>query len=395
MDKSSNFLSMKKLIFLYTHPIQYFAPLQASIEAAKICEPMVLFCEDTTKGYFDKEFGKDISWDIPLLAGYQNSFLPKSTIARLGHFCRYSNFSVHKWINKEKTDVLIVHGWSYCTAVYAILLAKLSGIKIWLRSESPYHQELKKSMLNRWLKQLFFRFFFFKLVDKFLYIGKENRLFYDYYGVPHSKLIFAPYCVDNDRLGAQSAGLENNRIVREQLGLSEEAFVVLFSGKLIDKKNPMHLLKAFHMANIENSVLIFLGDGALANELQTFVDNNRITNVIFAGFKNQSELPVYYHAADLFVLPSGLGETWGLVVNEAMNFSLPIIVSDEVGCAADLVLEGQNGFTYPLGNIDILAELLKKVSGDKAWREQAGAISKDLIQQYNYATIIENLSRAL
>jgi glycosyltransferase involved in cell wall biosynthesis len=74
----------------------------------------------------------------------------------------------------------------------------------------------------------------------------------------------------------------------------------------------------------------------------------------FPGFKNQSELPAYYAAADVLVLPSE-SETWGLVVNEAMACGLPAIVSDAVGCAPDLIEEGKTGFTYPVGDVDALA----------------------------------------
>ena len=80
----------------------------------------------------------------------------------------------------------------------------------------------------------------------------------------------------------------------------------------------------------------------------------------FAGFQNQSELGRYYSAADCLILPS-LTETWGLVVNEALQFGIPAIVSDKVGCHPDLIVEGKTGFVFPAGDDQRLADQLSKV----------------------------------
>ena len=86
--------------------------------------------------------------------------------------------------------------------------------------------------------------------------------------------------------------------------------------------------------------------------------------VTFAGFLNQSEIPKAYVAADCLVLPSDSGETWGLVVNEAMACGIPAIVSDHVGCGPDLVIEGETGGVFPLGDIDALAHKIAHFASD-------------------------------
>src|SRR3990172_7079616 len=90
--------------------------------------------------------------------------------------------------------------------------------------------------------------------------------------------------------------------------------------------------------------------------------------VRIAGFLNQSELPAAYAAADVFVLPSAFHETWGLVVNEAMNFDLPVVVSDKVGCGADLIEPGRNGFIVPHDDTAQLAEAIGRLVGDAEMR---------------------------
>ncbi|HMG15098.1 MAG TPA: glycosyltransferase family 4 protein [Saprospiraceae bacterium] len=386
---------MKRVVFLYTHPIQYFAPLHQELNKSNICKHIVLFCENTTEGYYDQEFGKRINWDIPLTSGYNFNFLKKSWISILGSFFKYSNFSIAKYLHREETDILIVHGWNYFTAIYAIIIAKTSGVKVWLRAENPYIQEVEKTIFKKYLKKLFLQFGLFKLINKFLYIGQQNKLFYKNFGVKDDRLIFTPYCVDNDRLTKLNSELGPPHQMKNEIGVFQDRFMVLFSGKLIEKKNPMDLLKAFHIASLKKGTLIFLGDGILLNSLKIYVNEHKLNNVIFAGFKNQSELPKYYKAADVFVLPSGNGETWGLVVNEAMNFSLPIITSDRVGSASDLVVTNKNGFTYPLGDVKELARLLNRIELDAEWRKKAGEYSKELIKSYSYPVIINNLKLTL
>ena len=70
-----------------------------------------------------------------------------------------------------------------------------------------------------------------------------------------------------------------------------------------------------------------MGDGPLRNELEAYIAQYKVKNVVISGFINQSEIGTIYSMADLFVMCSGIGETWGLSVNEAMNFSLPVIVT--------------------------------------------------------------------
>ena len=186
---------------------------------------------------------------------------------------------------------------------------------------------------------------------------------------------------------------------RKELGINEEAIVILFMGKLIEKKRPLDLLKAYEFLNskfhILNSSLLFVGDGVLRLELEKYVKDNNLKNVYFAGFKNQTELPKYYTLADILVLPSGAGETWGLAVNEAMCFSLPIIVSDVVGCGPDLVKNNDNGFIFPVGDVGSLASCLKDLIDDSAKRKSFGEKSLGIIKQYTFEKDIEGILTAL
>jgi glycosyltransferase involved in cell wall biosynthesis len=95
------------------------------------------------------------------------------------------------------------------------------------------------------------------------------------------------------------------------------------------------------------------------------------------------------------VLPSSIGETWGLVVNEAMCFNLPIIVSNMVGCAKDLVKHGENGFIYPVGDIEKLKEYMEKLLKEKDLREKMGRNSLKIVSKYTYKKDVEGILEAI
>ncbi|MBM4389320.1 MAG: glycosyltransferase family 4 protein, partial [Deltaproteobacteria bacterium] len=225
----------------------------------------------------------------------------------------------------------------------------------------------------------------FKRISAFLCIGEENRKFYEHYGAAKEKLFFAPYAVDNNFFMSEAARLFPKKSeLRKLLGLKGNKFIFLFVGKFIDKKRPMDLIRAYELVKDPKKALVMVGDGILKEEAAKYVREQGIENVIFAGFKNQTELPEYYALADALVLPSGSGETWGLVVNEAMCFGLSVIVSDVVGCGPDLVKQDENGFVFHLGNIKELSHCLEELAADPEKKERFGKRSIEIIRDFSF-----------
>lgn len=381
-----------KTIILNSHPIQYFAPLY-KYWAENSPDVEIWYCSDESlASNFDPGFNKKIKWDIDLLKGYNYRFLKNYAIrpSIYNGFWGLINIGIFKRLYKEPKSLIIIHGWAYFTHVLTIIFAKLLGHKVALRAESPYKQEQMKPRLLTSLKHLYLRFLFL-FIDKFLYIGEENKKFYLSLGQNQKNLIFAPYAVDNAKFQQEATLLSKNQ-AREKLNISPDNFVVLFCGKYIFKKRPLDLIHAFKLAELDNSKLIMLGEGELRPQMEKTIDAQKMQGkVILTGFVNQSNLYQYYQAADVFVMCSGLGETWGLSVNEAMNFRLPLIISDTTGCATDLV--NNNGYIFPLGSIEKLSELLQKIEkdGDEE-RKSMGDISLKIIDNYSFKTIVENIN---
>jgi glycosyltransferase involved in cell wall biosynthesis len=230
------------------------------------------------------------------------------------------------------------------------------------------------------------------MFDYFFYIGNQNKKLYKYYGVEDEKLIFTPYAVDNERLQYEYLMYKDKKEnLKKELGLPPDKVIILASGKYIPQKKHKDLLEAFRLINFESAALVFLGEGKLREEMESYIQKHNLKYVFLTGFKNQTEVGKYFAAADIFVLTSGIGETWGLVVNEAMNFALPIISSNAAGCIDDLIEHGKNGFIYENGNIEELSFYLNYLLIDKEFRNNAGMESLKKIEEYSYGKITEQI----
>jgi len=384
----------KKIAILLTHPAQYFSPFFRELAACPGVELTVYYCSKEGHELFrDKEFGRPVKWDIPLLEGYKSVFLRNyNPFGGISHgFTGLVNIGLTRKLAKRKYDILFVHGWGYLSSWLAFLTAIFCGIPFVVRAESPLNQELFKSRWKLWLKK-FALGFIFKKMHAAMAIGTQNAEFYRHYGVPETKIRLMPYAVDNTFFMASASSLRGRKNeLRKKYGLPVNKVIINFTGKLSGKKRPLDLLRAYAAVKTPDKSLVFVGDGILSRDLRLFAENEKIKDVYFAGFKNQSEIGELYALSDIFVLPSGLGETWGLAVNEAMCFSLPVIVSDMVGCGKDLVVSGKNGFVYPMGEIDRLTDYLTELVKNPNLRERMGRHSFEMITRWSYKEDIEAL----
>ena len=354
------------------------------------------FSDASIKGKLDEGFGQNVKWDIPLLEGYSYTFLKnlskrKSLSNRMWDAV---NPSVVNTLLKDDAAIIIVNGWSYFSNLLTIATAKLLGKKVWLRAENPLNQELNKNKKSLFVKKVILQYLLFPFIDKFLYIGTQSKQFFKYYGVKASKLIYTPYAVDNDLFQKESLCLKDKYQVKQELGLPLNKKIILFTGKYIEKKRPLDLIKAFHLLD-SPSILVMVGEGKLRTEMELYMRENDLKDVLLTGFINQSEIIKYYAVADVFVMCSGIGETWGLSVNEAMNFALPVIVSKTCGCAEDLVHDNINGFLYDEGNIKALSDGIKTLLENEKLRVDFGNASLKIISDFSIQHIVKNMKAAV
>ena len=300
-------------------------------------------------------------------------------------------------LRKGRFDALWVHGWGHASLIRGVLAARRLGVKVLLRGEAGTHLSQPR-WPKRAVKERFLRWFL-PQVDAFLAIGTRNRDFYLGRGVSPERIFMTPYAVDNRFFQDQARKASRDREhLRSSLGLEAGRPVILYASKMTARKRPRDLLDAYAGLSSDDRTephpyLIFVGDGELLPALEQKATVMGWNSIRFLGFKNQTELPHYYDLCDVFVLPS-VNEPWGLVVNESMNAARPVIVSDQVGCAPDLVRDGRNGFVFKVGDVSALTSALVKVL-TSAELMQLGSNSLSLINKWSFQENLIGLNQAI
>lgn len=388
-----------KLAYLVTHPIQYQVPLLRKIAEEPDIDLTVFFCSDfSVKGFTDPGFGRVVEWDVPLLEGYKYEFLPAVGGTDRVSFWRPFNYGLAKRLKKGRFDVIWIHGYARWFHWIAMVIAKRLGIKVLIRDEAnPI--STRRGLLKRMTKQIFFRGL--KIVcNGFLAIGTLNRDYYYQNGIEKERIFLVPYAVDNSFFQSKAVASAVTRAeLQSSLGLELGRPIILYASKLIERKRPADLLEAYARLSPDGQVepnpyLLIIGDGDMRPSLEMRASELGWSSIRFLGFINQTELPRYYDLCDVFVLPSE-NEPWGLVINEVMNIGRTIIVSDQVGCAPDLVRSGENGYVFKAGDIDDLATCLNKVLFDNSLRTRMGLESLLHIEEWSFKQDIMGLRKAL
>lgn len=351
-----------KLALVASHPIQYQAPWFRAL--ARVVDLEVLYCHrQDAAGQAAAGFGQPFEWDIPLLDGYNFRWLENvSRHPGVEEFSGCDTPGIGRVLREGGFDACLVNGWYLKSCLQAIHACRQQHIPVLVRGDSqlktfrPWTTRIAKYWPYRW---------FLSKIDAHLYVGRANRAYLRHYGVQERRLFFAPHFVDNDRFveGADRARREGAAtLLRAEHGAGPDEVVFLFAGKLIAKKRPGDFVEAIATLNARGVQArgFILGSGPLEAALRRQAAACGAP-VQFLGFHNQRAMPTCYAAADCLVLPSDGGETWGLVVNEAMACGVPAIVSDAVGCAEDMVVEGETGFTYPCGDTGALADRMQSL----------------------------------
>lgn len=378
-----------RLGYLVSHPIQYQAPLLREIAQVHDIELTVFFRSDISiKEYQDHEFGVNVLWDIDLLSGYKHIFLSKIFCNKSIGFFSPINLGVLKCFRDTKINLLWIHGWGSLTNIWAIFVAKFLNIPVLIRGESSLIIE-NNSLIRRKLKKFYFKILFGN-VRIFLAIGSANKEFYLHHGVREKNIFMMPYAVDNVRIGQECKSSINK--LKDFLNIDQNCKVLLYVGKLTQRKRVLDLMMSYiglsYTMSSNLPYLIIVGDGECMEELRSLQLKYNLGNVRIVGFKNQTELPSYFHMADVFVMPS-MAEPWGLVLNEAMCCRCAILASDEVVSAKDLVQNGVNGFIFKAGNVDDLTNSLSKILSDSDLILAMGLNSAKLISKWSYRENIQ------
>ena len=374
-----------RFAIILSHPVQYYSPWFRHLAARVTLKVFYLWDFGVTKTR-DRTFGESFVWDVPLLDGYEHEFIAnQSRDPGTHHFGGLNNPGAVEALRVWKPDAILIFGYNYRTQLRLILSPKLRGIPMFFRGDSHELDPATgwKSRLGREGRKLLFRRF-----AAFLAVGQANADYFRASGVAESKIVHVPHCVDNARFQAAETEARVQACEwRRELGIPDDRMVFLFAGKFEGKKRPLDLLMAFLEIPEETrgkAVLLMVGSGELERELKQVAQG--ASDVFFAGFQNQTQMPKVYATGDVLVLPSqGRGETWGLAVNEAFNLGVPAIVSSHVGCGPDLVEDGVTGWRFEAGNPEALSKVLVQAIHAGHDLEAMGENARERVDRYSYA----------
>jgi len=386
-----------KVAIISSHIIQYAIPLYKVIHASSDIELSIFFCsKQGLISKLDPGFKEKIRWDNIDLEGLRYKFLTNySPLSNVDRIYGLVNLGIIGELRRGKFDVVIVGGYSLFSFWLAFYAAYISKTPFILTGEppSPYKSRLRILIMNN-LKRLFLP----RLIDMasaILYIGQKSKDYYlSFRKDIEDKLFFCPYSVDNDFYFSKAKEyLPKKDELKKELGIPLGLPVILFLSKLIYWKRPMFLLEAFVKLNTP-SVLVYVGSGYRYKALKKLVARENIKNVVFFGFQNYTQIPKFYAISDIFVFPS-LGESWGLVVNEAMCFGLPIITTNRVMSSYDLVRHGENGYIVKPEDSQDFQGRLEYLLSHPEERKRMGAVSMEIISKWNYSQYLKGLLSAL
>jgi glycosyltransferase involved in cell wall biosynthesis len=385
---------MVKVFYFSPHPIQYNIGIFRELEKLNSIDFKVIFEDNIGLNLvFVKEFSTVVKWDINLLEGYKYKFLNNISFNSMGGFFSRINPSVIKLIFTEKPDVIILHGYANLSDWMVFFTSKILGIKIIFRGEAVIKENEK---LFHWKQKLkiFILPKFLKACDVVMYSCSGNKKYWEFYGVKESKLFSIPCAVDNDFFKEEGGNFLNKKNeIRKELGVDIDDLIILFSARFTKRKRPLDLLKAVSKIENYNITVLFVGDGPERVNMENLAKENNI-KAVFTGFINQSEISKYYAISDVDIVISDYDPS-PKSMNEAMNFELPIIVTDVVGTATDLVKDGKNGYIVKVGDIDTLAKKIDYLNDNRNMANNMGKKSLEIVSEWTFKKDAYYINKAI
>ncbi len=391
----------KKLAIIALHPIMYQTPifrtLQTYIETERLdINLTVLFLDDVSlKEQYFKEINSIYKPNVPtLLNGFNYKILNNFKIQNVGFFSRF-NFQLVTDFILNKYDFVLIHGYDTFSSWIVLALAKLFGIKLIFRGEAVlsgknnvnnYKFKFKNKIIN----------FYLNNCDAILFSCSGNKEFIlSHLNENHTDKLFSiPCAVDNSFFQLAYENLKPQRVhLRESLSIPINHLVILFSARFTSRKRPLDLLKSLTQIDSKLITVLFVGDGPERSDLEKFAKSNNL-NTVFVGFVNQDVISKYYTIADLKVVLSDYDPS-PKAMNEAMNFELPIIVTDVVGTSKDLIYPNINGFIIKVGDVESLSLKIDYLNKNRVQLIKMGEMSKSIIGNWTFTEDVKGIVKAI
>ena len=356
---------MKKVLFLtnFASPyrVHFFDELGKYLDVTVLYSDRV---EDITH--------RDRSWFEAGKGGFQPVQLTKTLGIKDENLC----LDVLRWLKKD-WDAIVIGGYSSPTAVLAMVYLRLRGI--------PFYMEVDGGLVRqeRKIKYLIKRALV-RLAPMWLSTGEFTTDYLVHYGARRDRVTHYPFTsLYAHNLLPETVSRQEKLQLRQELGITEH-HVVLSIGQFIHRKGFDVLLRS--AASLDRNMGIYIVGGEATEAYKKMKEDLGLTNVHFLGFQKKDVLAKFYKAADLFVLPTR-EDIWGLVINEAMAYGLPVITTDRCVAGLELVEEGVNGYIVPVEDENALAQKMEAALASDM--EAMGKASLEKIRPYT----LENMAK--
>jgi glycosyltransferase involved in cell wall biosynthesis len=318
---------------------------------------------------------KERMWDIDKNNNYDYEVLSGSIVERCGIICHFNPSILSKLIN-GKYDAIIIGGHTDFTMMVSFIISQILKTPLILWSEGiASSNTILSKIIDPYTRYVI------KNAEAIIVPGTLSREMHIKLGSREDKIFIAPNIVDNDAFTNYYNTFSPNREeIKHRLGIKGRS-TILYMGRLIESKGINYLLIAYKMLKerLENINLVIVGDGPLREQLMDSCERDEIDGVIFPGWVQTIEQrSIYYSIADVFILPT-LNDVWGLVLNEAMLFGLPVISTTAAGGSKDLIYPGENGYIIEPANIDQIYINIKKILINENLAKLMGRRSLEII----------------
>ncbi|OEC88464.1 MULTISPECIES: glycosyltransferase family 4 protein [Methanobacterium] len=292
-------------------------------------------------------------------------------------------------------DILVGGSWDTLSELFEttfyFMVAKLRRKKfvIWREDWAWGVESFKKSMITPLIKLII------RNSDAVIVPGTKHMEYFISLGSSPSKTFLMP---NVSNMECKSDYLEKKEFLKEKLKLKNKK-VVLYVGRLVKRKGVEYLIKSFKKLHKQRKdiVLVIVGDGNCRSQLESI--SLGIDDIYFTGQIGNEDLPAYYALCDVCVVPSityEMGDPWVFILNEAMYFGKPVIATDAVGAAFDMIKNGENGFIVPERDVESLYKTIAGVLSDPDLKEKMGYKSKQIIEErFRYWNMVKGFQNAV
>lgn len=303
-------------------------------------------------------------------------------------------FSPRLWkhLAQVRYDLVVAFGWTMPNSIMTALIRYTQRLPVVLWDTSIPHPpgRLKKMMMPGVRR-------YFRIFDGYLASSTLCAEYMVWNGAARERVILLPQAIDNEFFSTRARAAHRERdVLKRELGL-EGRSIALYVGQFTERKGMFPLLEAFRSVASANpsAALLLVGNGPLKETILSQRDAYGLRDrIVIHDFVQKTDLPRYYAAADLFVLPS-FYDTYGVVINEAMACGLPVVTTDRVGAAHDLVQEGVNGMVVPAGDVSALAGAIERILRDTSLGLALGKHSQRIIAGWTVELAAQNFAKCL